>query len=222
MARMLRSGVPDLDLLRTFAAVMRTGSMTAAAERTAMTQSTVSTRVRALEATFGRALFVREGRGVVPTDAARELFASLGPHLEGLETAWEGIRGRPDALIGSVALAGPAELLSEIVIPAMAPLIAAGLRPRIRFGTPDALMPELLQGRHDLVVCTTAKRYRGVRLLPWIEERFVLVGVPAFFEEQEPDAATLQTLPWVAYDETRPIIRRFFATRSESTRLRPR
>lgn len=68
----------DLRHLRTFAAVARTGSFTAAADELGYTQSAVSQHVAALEADLGRTLLTR--RPVALTDAG-ELLAAHARHL---------------------------------------------------------------------------------------------------------------------------------------------
>ncbi|MET0483816.1 MAG: LysR family transcriptional regulator [Aestuariivirgaceae bacterium] len=52
----------DIDLLRTFIAIVDTGSFTRAAEEVGRTQSAVSMQVRRLEELAGRELFLRNGR----------------------------------------------------------------------------------------------------------------------------------------------------------------
>ena len=54
----------DTDQLRSFLAIVDTGSFTRAAERVSKTQSAVSMQIRRLEEQLGRALFVKSGRGV--------------------------------------------------------------------------------------------------------------------------------------------------------------
>ncbi|MGX9142628.1 LysR substrate-binding domain-containing protein [Mesorhizobium sp. 128a] len=50
----------DLDLLRSFVAVVETGGFTRAAERIHLTQSTISQQIKRLEASVGHGLLVRE------------------------------------------------------------------------------------------------------------------------------------------------------------------
>ena len=63
----------DWDAVRLFLAVARAGSLTAAAERTGLSQPTLGRRLDALERATGATLFVRGRRGVVPTDAGAAL-----------------------------------------------------------------------------------------------------------------------------------------------------
>jgi len=57
----------SLDLLRTFQAVYRAGTLTSAARLLGMSQPSVTGQLRALEDTIGQPLFLRRARGVVAT-----------------------------------------------------------------------------------------------------------------------------------------------------------
>lgn len=63
----------DLSSLRIFLAVAEEGSVSRAAERLHYVQSNVTTRLRRLEEDLGTPLFVRTGRGMVPTAAGKSL-----------------------------------------------------------------------------------------------------------------------------------------------------
>lgn len=63
----------DVESLRTFAAVLDLGSMTAAADALDVSQSAVSWKIKRLEERVGRDLLVREGRSLSPTRDGREL-----------------------------------------------------------------------------------------------------------------------------------------------------
>ena len=65
----------DLDQLRTFIAVVDTGSFTRAAEDVFKTQSAVSMQVRRLEDRLGKELFERNGRSVKLTDDGARLLS---------------------------------------------------------------------------------------------------------------------------------------------------
>lgn len=77
----------DLNLLRVFAVVADTGSVTAAASRLYLTQPAVSAALRRLTTAVGAALFVRRGRGLALTSRGERLRASLRPHLQALVDA---------------------------------------------------------------------------------------------------------------------------------------
>ncbi|MDX3189213.1 LysR family transcriptional regulator [Streptomyces sp. MN03-5084-2B] len=190
----------DLDLLRTFLAVHRAGSLTGAAPSLGLSQPTVTAQVRALEDQLGRQLFVRRARGVTPTSVADELAARIAPHVDALASVTV---GEADPFATPVHLAGPAELTTERVLPALADLVAHGLRLRVTFGLADDLLAGLAQRRFDLVVSTIRPRGRGFTATPLTDEEFVLVGPRGF-------AGDPRTAPLVAYAEDLPIIRRYW------------
>lgn len=72
-----------LTQLRTFLAVMRTGSVTAAADELVVTQPSVSAATTALARELGTTLLEREGRGVRPTPAG-VAFAPFAADVVGL------------------------------------------------------------------------------------------------------------------------------------------
>ncbi|MER2533807.1 MAG: LysR family transcriptional regulator [Rhizobiaceae bacterium] len=65
----------DLRALRVLVAIVRTGSLTAAAQGLGVNQSTVSYTLAKLREVFGDALFVRAGRGVIPTARCEHIVA---------------------------------------------------------------------------------------------------------------------------------------------------
>lgn len=77
----------DLNLLRVFAVVAETGSVTQAAARLYLTQPAVSAALRRLTTAVGAPLFVRQGRGLALTSRGRRLLAGIHPHLEHLVDA---------------------------------------------------------------------------------------------------------------------------------------
>jgi DNA-binding transcriptional LysR family regulator len=78
----------NLQQLEYFLASYDQGSFSAAAHELHLAQPSVSEQVRALEAELGVALFTRVGRGLQPTEAARE----LRPHAERVLHAVEAAR----------------------------------------------------------------------------------------------------------------------------------
>ena len=67
-------GAVDLDLLRTFTAVIETGGFGKAAARRHITQSTVSLQMKRLAEEVGHPLFTAAGRARAPTPSAELLF----------------------------------------------------------------------------------------------------------------------------------------------------
>ncbi|MFC8517199.1 LysR family transcriptional regulator [Streptomyces sp. NPDC057257] len=211
------TGAPalDLNLLRTFLAVYRTGSFTAAARLLGLSQPTVTTQVRALERQLGRELFERQARGVSPAPYADELAARIVQPLDSLAMVTGG--SADDRPPEPVHLAGPNELLTRRILPGLAPLVERGVRLRITPGLTEPLLEDLRAGRHDLVIGTFRPRGRALTAVPLSDEEFVLVASPAWAERSGGPAriaadgpAALHGVPLVAYAEDLPIVRRYW------------
>ncbi|WP_432116585.1 LysR family transcriptional regulator [Streptomyces sp. S1] len=210
----VRPGAPDLNLLRTFLAVYRSGSFTAAAGLLGLSQPTVTDRIRALERHTGRELFERLPRGVAPTAVADDLAARVAAPLDALAAA-TGHEAAPHERAAPVHLAGPAELLCVRALPALAPLVDEGVRLRITPGLTERLLDELRAGRHDLVIATFRPRGRSLIATPLMDEEFVLVAAPVWAGRVKArlaaeGPAALHAVPLVAYAEDLPITRRYW------------
>ncbi|GAA2797398.1 LysR family transcriptional regulator [Saccharopolyspora taberi] len=205
---------PDLNLLRTFLAVYRSGSFTAAAGLLGLSQPTVTTQIRSLERQLERELFQRLPRGVEPTSAAHEVATRVAGPLDALASAagHGTARGAPGV---PVHLAGPAELLCTRVLPALAPLAADGVRLRVTTGLTGPLLEELRAGRHDLVIATFRPRGRTLTAVPLMDEEFVLVAAPSWADRVKErlavdGPAALHAVPLITYAEDLPIARRYW------------
>src|SRR4051794_9172738 len=159
----------DLNQLRTFLAVHRAGSFTAAAHLLGVSQSTVTTQIRALETRLGRELFERRARGVAPLPYADELAGQVAAPLDQLSGVADGGR---TPVAEPVHLAGPAEFLGAVGMRLLAPLVAEGVQLRVTTGLTEQLLEELRAGRHDLVVSTRRPDDRGLVAEPFTDEEF--------------------------------------------------
>ena len=76
------------ELYRSFLAVVREGSLSAAARLLGMTQPSLGRHIRELEAELGVALFTRSPQGLIPTDLGDELAA----HAQAMSSASAALR----------------------------------------------------------------------------------------------------------------------------------
>ncbi|MGF6775803.1 LysR family transcriptional regulator [Paraburkholderia sp. GAS334] len=93
----------DLAQLRTFVAVVEAGTVSGAAERVFLSQSSVSEQVKKLEERAGQPLFVRSKQGVTATPAGTKLLDHARRILAMSEAAFEDMQGR--ALDGELRIA---------------------------------------------------------------------------------------------------------------------
>lgn len=205
------------DWYRSFVAVYRAGTVTAAAAARGLTQPAVSQHLAALEAAAGAPLFGRTARRMVPTARGHDLYAQVAPAVDALERASARLVGSSDEP-PLVRLGGPAEWLSEVGVAAF---VGAPFRWQVRLGQTPALLAELARGELDLVVATQRLAGRGIEFAGLAEERFVLVGATGTVAQPGPQGisspnaigtvvARLAAQPWVAYGPELPIIRRFW------------
>ncbi|ADU39171.1 LysR family transcriptional regulator [Variovorax paradoxus] len=93
----------DLEQLRTLAAVIDAGSLTAAAPRVFLSQSSVSEQMRKLEERAGQSLLTRSKAGVAPTEAGTRLLAYARRILALSDEAFRDLHG--ETLQGELRLA---------------------------------------------------------------------------------------------------------------------
>jgi LysR family transcriptional regulator, glycine cleavage system transcriptional activator len=89
--------LPPLSALRAFDASARHGSFTRAAAELHITHGAVSRHVAALEAHFGKALFIRHARGVSSTEAGRRFHEAVIDALDRLAAGAREVRGAESA-----------------------------------------------------------------------------------------------------------------------------
>ena len=119
---------PSWDLYRSFLAVIREGSLSAAARSLGLTQPTLTRHIAALEEAMGGALFVRSQRGLDATDAARALM----PYAEALDATasalWRAASGEGDATAAGAVRGTVRVTASEVVGARVLPPILTTLR----------------------------------------------------------------------------------------------
>jgi LysR family transcriptional regulator, benzoate and cis,cis-muconate-responsive activator of ben and cat genes len=95
----------ELRQLRYFAAVVESGSLTAAATALHMSQPPLSVAIRKLEAEIGVALLVRTARGVEPTSAGRFLLDASSRVLGEVDDTIAALRRFGAGMTGSLTIA---------------------------------------------------------------------------------------------------------------------
>ena len=191
----------NLHHLRLFRAVARDGTLTGAARQLNLSQSALSTQLRALEASLGHDLFERRGRGLVLTEAGRIAL----DHAEAIfrtaddltATLRESGRARRALRVGALAT-----LSRNFQMQFLRPLIGrADVEVVLRAGSQD----ELLRGLEGLaldVVLTNLAPARDAAS-PWLvhpidEQPVGLIGTPTRVGlAPGPLKALLQTQPLI-------------------------
>jgi DNA-binding transcriptional LysR family regulator len=94
----------SIQQIRCFCAALELGSFTAAADALRVSQPAVAEQIRKLEQALGSDLFVRAGRGVVPTDAGRAFAEHATRSLRAVEDAAESVGELAALRSGTVAV----------------------------------------------------------------------------------------------------------------------
>lgn len=169
----------ELHHLRYLRAVVRTGSVTAAAEAEFVAQPSVSKQLRLLEGEIGVPLFHRVGRKVVPTDAAL-LLADLADRVfDDIARTLAGVSGPDSAYGGSLRLCATETVSDNLLPPVLADLRRRYPRSHIQvemLGANDALR-RLLDDDFDLAIVALPVNDSRLEVSPLLSED-VLLAVP--------------------------------------------
>jgi DNA-binding transcriptional LysR family regulator len=203
----------NLSIYRTFVAVYRLGTATAAAAFLHMTQPGVTQHLQALEEHVERRLFFREARRMVPTEDGKALYARLAEPMDRLtsieaEMAREKRGVRPFVRVGF-----PAEYFYAV---ALGRLTDAPCRLRITFGLTTDLIASLVDGSLDVVVATQRPARQELVATLLRREGLILIAPSGITvprkARNEPDSVKqwLEQQHWLAYSAELPAIRRFW------------
>lgn len=144
----------DLRRLRVLRAVVRTGSIRAAAEQLGFTPSAVSQHISALEREAGTVLLEKAGRGIRPTDAARLLADVADDVLDRLADAEAALASLRAGRTGRLHLTSFPSAGAALIPPAVAGFRRSHPDVELVLGVaePDEALPALRAGDVDVAV----------------------------------------------------------------------
>lgn len=153
----------DWTLVRSFLAVVKQGSLSAAARATGLTQPTIGRHIEQLEQGLGVALFSRSNAGLIPTNAA----AGLIQHAEAMDMAMAALVRASEAGGDTVSPEGTVRIAtSEIMGLTAVPPILSTLRftyPKIVFELSLSSRPDdLLRRAADIAVRMGRPKQEGL------------------------------------------------------------
>lgn len=109
----------NLKRMAYFAAVVETGSFTAAADRLGITKAVVSQQVARLEREFSTTLLTRTTRRVAPTDAGRAFYQRCALILKEAGDAFDALGEGASAPSGTLRLTAPLDFGISAIVPAI-------------------------------------------------------------------------------------------------------
>jgi DNA-binding transcriptional LysR family regulator len=200
----------DLESLRLFVDLADTKSFSKTAERSYMSQSAVSQRIRSLEAEFGHVLVERgKGRpGAQFTEAGDVLLHGARDLLARADT----LKRELDELNGSVGGTVRVATVYSIGLHGLTPMLRAFLTEfpqvnlHLEYLRTDRIYDALLGGTIDCGIVALPRERSQIEIVPLAEERMVLILPP-----QHPLAAfssipieQLNGVPFIAFDADIP------------------
>jgi len=112
----------DWNLLKSFLAVVETGSLSAAARRLASSQPTIGRHVKELELALGLKLFIRRQHGLEPTDQGQELARRAQAIGATVVDFTRGAAGLSEQVIGTVRLTATEHIAHHLLPSALGAL----------------------------------------------------------------------------------------------------
>ncbi|TAM50716.1 MAG: LysR family transcriptional regulator [Paraburkholderia sp.] len=189
----------NLNRLVVFAAVVESGSLSAAAERLGLAKTMVSTHMQRLEAEVGATLIVRTTRRSSLTEAGRTLYEASRACLRTASDALAAIATTPGPLRGAVRIASPIDYGALVVAPALVALQRAHPQLQIELMCADGYA-DLVAERIDVAIRLGNLKdssYRSARLGQYLRW---LVASPEFLAGRKLPASPsgLSEMPFVA------------------------
>lgn len=186
----------DLDLLRTFTAIARRGTFSAAAHELSLTQSGVSRQVQKLERELGVALFDRSELPLGLTREGELLREYAERVLAEYAELQQRLRAKPGELSGELRVAA-STTPGEFLLPRLISAFTAQhpkVQPDVRILDSAEVVGLLERGAYD--VGFTGAKGPGGGLRYWeIAEDEVVLAVPARHPFARRDAVRLEDLP---------------------------
>ena len=191
--------------LRVLREVAYRGSLSAAAEALAYTQSAVSQQIASLEQEAGMALLDRHPRGVTLTAAGQTLVGHAETVLSGLAAAEHALAEIAGLRGGMLRLGAFPTASATLMPPAIAEFRAAypGVELSLVEGEPEELLPLLRAGEVDLALVfrfpEDEQPLAGLELVSLLEDPMCL-ALPAIHPLAEAERVSLGELhdePWV-------------------------
>lgn len=186
----------NLKQLEYFVHVAELGSFSKAALVLDIAQPALSRQVRALETDLRETLLLRNGRGVVLTEAGRRLFDHGVSILQAVAQARDDMGASRDEPVGRVTIGLPPTIGRQLTLP-----LIDGFRRRfpqgrlaIVEGLSMHIVEWILTGRVDIGLLYNPEAQAGLEITPILDEPLCLVGTAAATPPQGEPTMALRDL----------------------------
>jgi LysR family glycine cleavage system transcriptional activator len=169
-------------LLQTFVAVARAGKMKRAAHELSLSPGAVSQRIRLLEETAGRRLFLRTPSGIELNAAGEAMFAALSEPFRAIEMVDRELGG---ASTGRVAISTTPSFAASWLMPRLA--IFAQRCPDIEIAVETGNRPvDLKREPIDLAIRHGLGKYPGLEAIWLVAPELIVVASPDLLKQRGP------------------------------------
>jgi LysR family nitrogen assimilation transcriptional regulator len=168
----------NLKQLEYFVHVAELGSFSKAALVLDIAQPALSRQVRALEIDLRETLLLRNGRGVVLTEAGQRLFEHGVAILQAVAQAREDMGASRDAPVGRVTIGVPPTIGRQLTLPLIDGFKRRmpGARLAIVEGLSTHIVEWIVTGRVDIGLLYNPEAQPGLEITPVLEEPLCLVA----------------------------------------------
>jgi len=170
----------DVVQLKTLIHVAELGSLSKASDRLHIAQPALSRQIRMLEKELGTYLFERHGRGMVITEAGREVLAHATRIMEEMESIRSSVVGGRSNFRGTVVIGTTPTVAAIITVPLVRKIRDAQPNLAVRFSSAYSgyLLDWLQRGELELAITYDPQPLHTLRIVPVMMENLLLVGPP--------------------------------------------
>ena len=171
----------EIRQLRYFLSAVKLGSLKEAAREHFVTQPAVSVQIKKLEEELGEKLFMRRGKGLVPTQAAAFLVTQAEDVLQRIDQMKHAISGFKEGERGILRL-GNIDAASIYVLPSVFREFRQrypGIDMQVSVADSDTLLARLDDGGIELAIVTLPLAGGAFEAVPIYNDKMVLVADPA-------------------------------------------
>lgn len=184
----------DIRLLRAFAVVAEENNISRAAQRLFISQPPLSRHMRQLEAQLGVTLFQRHSKGLILTDAGREVLEIIRPMLA--------LQARTLAALSELSVHSPQPLrlglttaFEQGIFAAVESALSKHTRTlHITRHASPALAQQVRKGKLDAALVALPLNIEGLHLHPLPYQEPLIAALPASWPEAARPALTLRAL----------------------------
>ncbi len=197
-----------IETLKVFCDVVETGSFSVAASQNFITQSAVSQQLRALEAKYRCRLLERGRGGAKPTSAGEILYQGSRAILE----AYRAVDTQLQELGKVVSGALRVSIVYSVGLHELPPYLKDYLRAypqvnvHVEYSRANKIYESVINGMTDLGIVAYPSRHPQITVLPFRDDRLVLVCPPdhAFAGLRKVALSKLHRQPFISYERDIP------------------